>query len=130
MIFTFETLILLLYYENLFSQPGTYSLYDWSWNALSKQDVDGGLSLVSASNRLITVSCCCPVRSKMFDMPLMLIETKKVSADDFPIDLLKCIFSNHEWSESKSRLSKYLIAGDDQSPEWKKQIKVSLPSSF
>ena len=105
-------------------------MYDWSWNALSKQDVDGN-SLVS-------------LRFKPVDYRVMLLSSQeqnvryaidayrnqKVSPDNFSIDLLKCLFSNHEWSESRSQMSKFLIAGDDESPEWKKQIKITLPTTL
>jgi|GEM_PF-4746467 len=119
-----------VYYVNLFTQPGRYSLYDWSWNALSKQDVEGR-SLISEHfgpvdyRRMLLSNQDQNVR-----YAVDAYKNQKVTQEDFPIALLKCLFSDHEWTESKSMLSEFLQEDLDSSTIWKKEIQVSFPSSL
>ena len=74
-------------------QYGRYSLYDWSWSALSKQDVEEN-SLISDRFGSIDYRNILSIKSKMFNILSMLIEIRKISQDDFHRLLKMSIFQS------------------------------------
>ena len=119
-----------VYYANLFTQPGRYSLYDWSWSALSKQDVEGN-SLISENFGPVDYrKMLLSNQDQNVRYAIDAYRNQKVSQEDFPIAFLKCLFSNYEWSQSKSKMSEFLQEELDSSTIWKKDIKVSFSSSL
>ena len=117
-----------LHYANLFNQPSR-SLYDWSWSAISKQDVNGDSLL---SQRFTVVDYRRLLLSQWTKNREYAIDAYKngtVTQEDFPIAFLKHLFSSHEWSQSKSVLSSFLTEELDSSTMWKKDIKIEMASS-
>ena len=116
-----------LYYTNLFTQPGRYSLYEWSWNALSKQDVNGesliGRYFTEVDYRRMLLS----TQDQNVRYAIDAYQNQKVTQEDFSIDLLKYLFSDKEWSQSTFPQSDFLEEVDP-SLAWKNEISVRLPS--
>ena len=119
-----------LYYANLFTQPGRYSLYDWSWSALSKQNVEGDSLINERFGPVDYRRMLLSNQGQNVQYAIDAYRNQKVSQDDFPIELLKCLFSNYEWSQSKSHVSQFLQEELDSSTIWKQDIQVSFPSSL
>ena len=103
-------------------------MYDWSWSALSKQDVKE--PLISDRFAIDYRKMLLSNQEQNVQYAIDAYRNQKISQDDFPISFLKCLFSNHEWSQSKSKISAFLQEELDSSTIWKKDVQVSFPSSL
>ncbi len=109
-----------VYYENVFSEPAQLILYNWAWEALSKEDVQGntlaGSNFTTIDYRQLLVSRREENRQYAIDA-----YRNEVDQVDFPIAFLKHLISRDEYTLEgwKSFLDEEL----DASNQWKAAIQ-------
>ena len=114
-----------VYYTNVFSNPGRHSLYDWAWEALNREDVDGNSLLKDRFTVVDYRKMLMSDSDTNVESAINAYRNEVVSEVDFPISFLKHLISADEYSRNvwKSFLKETL----EPSERWKAEVSQRHP---